>query len=123
MTKTLSMVSRKNHNLVANEGFVILLTSKLITCFINMFTLKMKSLTTVYLHNGNEHIYWSLDLEGEVHSIWNLWITGLQECKGNGFSEVGRTDINFRLGPENQDFFLGAAPARIYLPRKVRGGI
>ena len=25
-----------------------------------------------YLLNGSEHIYWILDLEGEVHSIWDL---------------------------------------------------
>jgi hypothetical protein len=30
MTKTLSMVSHKNYNLNANEGFVIFLTSKFI---------------------------------------------------------------------------------------------
>ena len=34
-----------------------------------------------------EHMYWIWDLEGEVHSIWDLWICGLQECKGNGFSK------------------------------------
>ena len=43
MTKTLSIVSDKNYNLSANEYFVIFLTSKLITCFIGDFTLKMKS--------------------------------------------------------------------------------
>ena len=36
------MVSHKNYNLSANEGFVIFLTSKLLTCFISGFTLKMK---------------------------------------------------------------------------------
>ena len=90
MTKTLSMVSHKNYNLSANEGFVIFLTSKLITCFIDGFTLKMKSQSIAYLLNGSEHIYWILDLEGEVHSIWDLWISDLRECKGNGFLEVGR---------------------------------
>ena len=43
MTKTLSIVSDKNYNLNANEDFVIFLTSKLNTCFIGGFTLKMKS--------------------------------------------------------------------------------
>ena len=42
MTKTLLMISHKNHNLSANEGFVIFLTSKLIICFINDFILKVK---------------------------------------------------------------------------------
>src|ERR1700738_1030297 len=43
MTKSLSMVSHENYNLNANEDFVIPLTSKLITCFIGGFILKMKS--------------------------------------------------------------------------------
>ena len=32
MTKTLAMASHKNHNLNANDGFIIFLTSKLFTC-------------------------------------------------------------------------------------------
>ena len=43
MTKTLSIVCDKNYNLSANEDFQIFLTSKLITCFIGSFTLKIKS--------------------------------------------------------------------------------
>jgi hypothetical protein len=35
MTNTLSIVSHKNYNLNANKGFVILLTFKLIACFID----------------------------------------------------------------------------------------
>jgi hypothetical protein len=70
MTKTLSMVSHNFYNLSANEGFIIYLTSKLIRCFIvDGFILKMKSQSITYLLNGSEHIYWILDLEGEVHSI------------------------------------------------------
>ena len=57
MTKTLSMISHKNYNLNANEGFVILLTSKLITCFFFCFILKMKSHSIAYFLNGSEHIY------------------------------------------------------------------
>ena len=102
MTKNLSMVSLKNYNLNANEGFVIFLTSKSITCFIDGFTLKMKSQSIAYLLNGSEHIYWILDLEGEVHSIWDLSISGLQECKGYGiwFSQCwagGRATIFGRV--------------------------
>ena len=52
MTKTLSMISHKNYNLSANEDFVIYLTSKLITCFIGGFTLKMKCQSIAYLLNG-----------------------------------------------------------------------
>ena len=80
MTKTLWMVSRKNYNLNANKGFVIFLTSKLITCFIGGFTLIMKPQSIAHLLNGSEHVYWILDLEGEVHSIWDLWVSGFQEC-------------------------------------------
>jgi hypothetical protein len=95
------MISHKNHDLNANEGFVLFLTSKLITCFFGSFTLKMKSQSFAYVLNGSEHIYWILNLEGEVHSIWGLWINGLQECKGNGFSEIGQAGNNFRSGPKN----------------------
>ena len=56
MTKTLSMVSHKNYNLSANEDFVIFLTSKLITCSIDEFTLEMKFYSIVYLLNESEHI-------------------------------------------------------------------
>ena len=43
MAKVLSMVSQKTYKLSVNEGFVIFWTSKLITYFIDSFTLKMKS--------------------------------------------------------------------------------
>ena len=82
------MVSRKNYNLNANEGFVIFLTSKLITGFIDGFTLEMKSKSIAYLLNGSEHIYWLWDLEGEVHSIWDLCASGFQKCKDKDFFEV-----------------------------------
>ena len=72
MTKTLSMISHKNYNLSANESFVIFLTSKLLTWFIDGFTSKMKSQSIAYLLYGSEHIYWIWDLENEVHSIWDL---------------------------------------------------
>ena len=96
------MVSHKNYNLSDNEGFVIFLTSMLITCFTGAFTLKMKSQLIAYLLNVSEHIYLILDLEGEVHTIWHLWISGLQECKGNGFFEVGRVGNNFRSSPKTR---------------------
>ena len=63
------MVSHKNYNLSVNEGFVIILTSKVVTSFIGGFTLIMKFQSSVYVLNGSEHVYWILDLEGEVHSI------------------------------------------------------
>ena len=66
---SLSMIIHKNHNLSDNEGFVMFLTSKLITCFIDGFTSKMKSQSIDYSLNGNEHIYWILHLEDAVHSM------------------------------------------------------
>jgi hypothetical protein len=63
------MVIHKNYNLNANEDFVIFLTSKLITCFIDNFTLGMKSQSILYLLRGSVHIHWILNLEGEMHSI------------------------------------------------------
>jgi hypothetical protein len=85
MTKIRSVVSHKHCNLGVNEGIVIYLTSKLNTCFNDGFTSKMKSQSIAYLLNGSEHIYWIMDLEGtgEVHSIWVIWTSRLQECKGN----------------------------------------
>ena len=69
MTKILSLVSHKNDNLSASEGFVMFLTSKLITCFIDGFTSKMKSHSVAYSLNAREYIYWILDLENEMHSM------------------------------------------------------
>ena len=66
------MVSHKNDNLNVNKDLVMFLTSKLITCFIDGFTSGMKSQSIAYLLIGSAHIYWNLDLEGEVHSIWDL---------------------------------------------------
>jgi hypothetical protein len=66
------MVSHKNYNLNVTKDFVMFLTSKLIKCFIDGFTSGMKSQSIAYLLVGSAHIYWDLDLEGEVHSIWDL---------------------------------------------------
>jgi hypothetical protein len=73
------------YNFNVNEDFVMFLISKLILCFIYGSTSGMKSQSIAYLPIGSTHMYWNLDLEGEVHSIWDLWSSGLQECKGNIF--------------------------------------
>ena len=57
------MVSHTNHNLNANEGFVIFLTSKLNTYFIDGFTPKMNSQLIASSLNEGEHIHLILDLE------------------------------------------------------------
>ena len=85
----------------------------------------MKSQSTAYLLNESEHIYWILDLEDEVHSIWDLWISGLQECKGIGLFKVGRGGQKFSIRSKKCRFLFfggGAAPAHIHLPRKARRG-
>ena len=51
------MVAQINYNLNANEDFVIILTSKLSTCFIDGFTLGMKSQSIAHLLKESKHIY------------------------------------------------------------------
>jgi hypothetical protein len=58
MTKTLSMISHKNYNLSANEGFVTFPTSTTMTCYIDGFTSKTNSQSTVDFLDENEHVYW-----------------------------------------------------------------
>ena len=43
-----------------------------------------------------------------------LWISDFQECKDNGFFEVGRMGNNFWLGPKNLDFLDGRLPLPAY---------
>jgi hypothetical protein len=75
------MVSRRNYNLNANEGFVMVLTSKLIACFIDVFTSKRKSQSIAYLLDGSEHVYWILDLEEKSTQYGSY--KHIQLCKGN----------------------------------------
>jgi hypothetical protein len=70
------------------------------------------------LLNGIEHIYWTLDLEGEVRSIWDVWISGLKKCESNGFSEVRWANRSFRSGLKNLDFSLGGCPWPNLPPQK-----
>jgi hypothetical protein len=72
MTKTISNDKLKIYNFNVNEDFAMLLISKLIMCFTNGSTSRMKSQSIAYPPIGSAHIYWILDLEGEVHSIWDL---------------------------------------------------
>ena len=54
--------------------------------------------------------FWILDLEGEVHSIWDMWVSGLQECKSNEFFKIRRAGNIFRAGPILFYFFVGRLP-------------
>ena len=66
------IVSHKNYNPNVDEDFVMFLTSKLTTYFIDGFTSGMKPRSIAYLLIESAHTYWTLNLEGEVHSIWDL---------------------------------------------------
>ena len=70
-TKKILNGKSQNYYLNVNEDFVMFLTSKLITCFIDGFTSGMISQSIAYLLIGSAHVYWILHLEGEVHSIWD----------------------------------------------------
>ena len=116
MTKTLSMASLKNYKLCANEGFVMFLTSMLIICFVDGFTSKVKSQVIAYFLNGSEHIYWILDLEDEVHSIWATWTSGLEEWKGIFFPKSGIAGSSFWSGYENFDHFFAGGVQKHQIP-------
>ena len=62
----------------------------------------MKSQSITYLLRGSErtrahthtHIYRILGLQGDVHSIWDLWTSGLQGCKGELFwNRAGQVEV------------------------------
>ena len=66
------MASHKNYNLNVDEDFVNFLTSMLIICFIDGFIAGMKSQSIPYLLIGSAYMYRILNLEGAMHSIWDL---------------------------------------------------
>ena len=55
------------------------------------------SLLLIHSLEVNKYIgFWTL----RVNSIWDLWVSGLQECKSNNFFfEIGQASNNFRSGP------------------------
>jgi hypothetical protein len=72
MTKPLSMVSHNKYNLSANEAFVMFLTSKLITCFIDGFTSKRKSQSIAY-YSMEVNIYigfWTLKMKCTQYGLY-----------------------------------------------------
>ena len=70
------------------------------------------------------NIYIGLDLEGEVHSIWDLWVSGLQECKSNEFfSKSGGRAAVFGRAQKFIFFPSGGCPRPILTVRKVRRGV
>ena len=74
------MASHINYNLNVNQDFVMFLTSKLITWFIDGFTCGMKSRYLIaYLLIRNAHIYWILGFEGEVGRRGQQFLVGLRK--------------------------------------------
>ena len=53
-----------------------------------MVYFKTKFSSVVLELSGSEHLHWILSLD-VVHTIWVLWMSDLQECKGNVFLKSG----------------------------------
>jgi hypothetical protein len=67
------------------------------------------------------YIYRILDLENEVHSIWVIWTSNFQECKGRGRPESGRARVGHaRVGVGQGRDMLGLGDRGSYT--KVIGG-
>ena len=111
MTKTLSMASHKIYNLNANEGFVIFCDFQVDYMVFLRFHFENEIPVNCLSLNGSEHIYWIMDLKNEVHLIWDLWISGLRECKGNGL---------FKNGWDGQNYSVGSRKCQF--PKKLVGG-
>ena len=119
MTKSLSIVTDKNYNLNGNEDFVIFLTSKLITCFIDGFTLKMKS-SQLLIYSMEVNIY--IGFETLKMKCTQYGICGQVAFKNAStivFSKSGGRATIFGRVQKNE---RAAAPDRIFPSRKVRGG-
>jgi hypothetical protein len=90
------MVSHKYYNLDACEDFVILLTSNSITCFIDNYTLGMKSL--INLLGGSEHTYiafWTLKVKSTQYGLCGQ--EAFKNAKAILFFKSSRASNNFRL--------------------------
>ena len=116
------MVSYKNYNLNVNEDFVMFLTSKLITCFIDGFTSGMKSRSIASLLIGNAHIYVYIGFQTLKMKCAQYGICSQAPSKNARaicFSKLGGAGNNFRSGLE---ISLEGCPNYVPLPWKVRGG-
>jgi hypothetical protein len=92
------MGSHKNHNLNVNEDFVIFLTSKLISFFIDGFTSGMKSQSMAYLLGASGHIYWIRDLEGECIQYGICSQAAFKNARAMFFLKLGRGGQQFSIG-------------------------
>ena len=111
------IVSHNNYNFSASEGFVIFLTSKSKTCFIDDFTLIMKSQSTAYLLNGSEHICWILDLKVKCTQCGICSQVAFKNARAMFFrSRAGRAIVFGRVQKNpgrGQKFHGRVAPAQI----------
>ena len=107
------MVSHKNSNLIANESFVTFMTSKLITCFIEDFTLKRKSHSIAYLFNRSEHIYiyigfWTLKMKCSQHGLYEQ--ATFENAKAIFIFEIGRSGQRYLVRLQLKLVFLHGCP-------------
>ena len=58
----------------------------------------MKSQSITYLLSGSAHIYWILDLEGEVHSIRNCSQAAFKNARAQFFLKLGGAGKSFQSG-------------------------
>ena len=95
------MVSHKNYNLNVNEDFVIFLTSKLITYFIDGFTWNEIPINFIFLLIGSTHIYWILDLKIKYtpYAICNQ--ATFKNTRAIFFSTLERNGQQFSVGFKN----------------------
>ena len=121
MTKILSIVSYKNYNLSANEDFVTFFNFQVNYVLYWRFHFQNEIQSIVYLLNGSEHIYRIWDLENEVHSIWDLWISAFKNASTIVFFEVGRAGgQQFSVGSRKSDGRLSLP--EYFSPEKFVGG-
>jgi hypothetical protein len=97
--------------------FVMFFTSKLITCFIDRFASGMKSQSIAYLLIGSAHIYWILNLEGEVHSTRICSHVAFKNARAMFFfSKLGGAGINSWSGSKILKRTLGGCPNSYLTP-------
>ena len=118
MTKSLSVVSDKNYNLNGNEDFVMFLTSKLITCSIDGFTLKMKS-SELLIYSREVNIY--IGFETLKMKCTQYEICGQVAFKNASTLVFSNSGGRAAVFGRTQKKCRGLSPDRIF-PRKVRGG-
>jgi hypothetical protein len=82
----------------------------------------MKSQSISYLLNESECIYKIWNLEGEVHSIWDSWVSGLQEyTRAMIFSKLGGRASFFGRVQKMKIFWRGSFLFP-NIPKKFVGG-